>query len=220
MPMSLGATVVGIGVIVFIRNKNWNGRNALSYVTKLPQAATTVCPADLSPRVQTQAQIENTVSALSPVRQAARVSPSAAAASHPPPQPSAPTSCGSNLLPSSYASRSTPPDPSTQLPRLAAVLHLAAAQCKMPRYDERDRYSGSTRLYVGRLSSRTRTRDLEDLFARYGRFWGLTNLGVHGGLVGGPWWIGGRVPLVESVAILAKFLADFGDCFDKIYSLF
>ncbi|XP_047048600.1 serine/arginine-rich splicing factor RS2Z32-like isoform X2 [Lolium rigidum] len=39
----------------------------------------------------------------------------------------------------------------------------------MPRYDERDRYSGSTRLYVGRLSSRTRTRDLEDLFARYGR---------------------------------------------------
>ncbi|CAM0948602.1 unnamed protein product [Alopecurus aequalis] len=39
----------------------------------------------------------------------------------------------------------------------------------MPRYDERDRYAGSTRLYVGRLSSRTRTRDLEDLFGRYGR---------------------------------------------------
>ncbi|KAL6847937.1 hypothetical protein ACP4OV_022065 [Aristida adscensionis] len=43
---------------------------------------------------------------------------------------------------------------------------------KMPRYD--DRYGGSTRLYVGRLSSRTRARDLEDLFGRYGRFWGLT----------------------------------------------
>jgi len=39
----------------------------------------------------------------------------------------------------------------------------------MPRYDERDRYGGNTRLYVGRLSSRTRTRDLEDLFSRYGR---------------------------------------------------
>ncbi|CAM0879575.1 unnamed protein product [Alopecurus aequalis] len=41
----------------------------------------------------------------------------------------------------------------------------------MPRYDdrERDRYGGNTRLYVGRLSSRTRTRDLEDLFGRYGR---------------------------------------------------
>ncbi|WVZ72367.1 LOW QUALITY PROTEIN: hypothetical protein U9M48_020839 [Paspalum notatum var. saurae] len=37
----------------------------------------------------------------------------------------------------------------------------------MPRYD--DRYGGNTRLYVGRLSSRTRTRDLEDLFSRYGR---------------------------------------------------
>ncbi|CAM0957942.1 unnamed protein product [Alopecurus aequalis] len=36
----------------------------------------------------------------------------------------------------------------------------------MPRYD--DRY-GSTRLYVGRLASRTRTRDLEYLFSRYGR---------------------------------------------------
>uniref|UniRef100_A0A0D3EJS4 Uncharacterized protein n=1 Tax=Oryza barthii TaxID=65489 RepID=A0A0D3EJS4_9ORYZ len=43
----------------------------------------------------------------------------------------------------------------------------------MPRYDDRDRYDdrygGNTRLYVGRLSSRTRTRDLEDLFGRYGR---------------------------------------------------
>ncbi|RWW67965.1 hypothetical protein BHE74_00024545 [Ensete ventricosum] len=36
----------------------------------------------------------------------------------------------------------------------------------MPRYD--DRY-GSTRLYVGRISHRTRARDLEDLFGRYGR---------------------------------------------------
>ncbi|KAI4302361.1 hypothetical protein MLD38_038115 [Melastoma candidum] len=36
----------------------------------------------------------------------------------------------------------------------------------MPRYDDR---RSSTRLYVGHLSSRTRTRDLEDLFARYGR---------------------------------------------------
>lgn len=43
---------------------------------------------------------------------------------------------------------------------------------KMPRYSDRysDRYSGSsTRLYVGHLSSRTRTYDLEDLFSRYGR---------------------------------------------------
>ncbi|KAK2633815.1 hypothetical protein Ddye_028607 [Dipteronia dyeriana] len=37
---------------------------------------------------------------------------------------------------------------------------------KMPRYD--DRYGG-TRLYVGRLATRTRSRDLEDIFARYGR---------------------------------------------------
>ncbi|GMY08669.1 serine/arginine-rich splicing factor RS2Z32-like [Fagus crenata] len=36
----------------------------------------------------------------------------------------------------------------------------------MPRYD--DRYGGS-RLYVGRLSTRTRSRDLDDLFSRYGR---------------------------------------------------
>uniref|UniRef100_A0A452XR56 Uncharacterized protein n=1 Tax=Aegilops tauschii subsp. strangulata TaxID=200361 RepID=A0A452XR56_AEGTS len=37
---------------------------------------------------------------------------------------------------------------------------------EMPRYD--DRY-GNARLYVGRLSSRTRSRDLEYLFSKYGR---------------------------------------------------
>ncbi|KAF7818556.1 serine/arginine-rich splicing factor RS2Z32-like isoform X1 [Senna tora] len=36
----------------------------------------------------------------------------------------------------------------------------------MPRYD--DKY-GNTRLFVGHLSSRTRSRDLERLFSRYGR---------------------------------------------------
>lgn len=37
----------------------------------------------------------------------------------------------------------------------------------MPRYE--DRHGSSTRLYVGRLSSRTRSRDLEDMFSKYGR---------------------------------------------------
>nr|POE45781.1 serine/arginine-rich splicing factor rs2z32 [Quercus suber] len=46
------------------------------------------------------------------------------------------------------------------------VLNLRFLQVKMPRYD--DRYGGS-RLYVGRLSSRTRSRDLDDIFSRYGR---------------------------------------------------
>ncbi|RZC83523.1 hypothetical protein C5167_046309 [Papaver somniferum] len=44
----------------------------------------------------------------------------------------------------------------------------------MPQYDDRDRYGDhygreTTRLYVGHLSSRTRSRDLDDLFGRYGR---------------------------------------------------
>ncbi|KAL8149826.1 hypothetical protein AgCh_006733 [Apium graveolens] len=43
----------------------------------------------------------------------------------------------------------------------------------MPRYDDRygdrDRYGTTTRLYVGHLSSRTRSRDLEHIFSRYGR---------------------------------------------------
>nr|AGE46119.1 arginine/serine-rich splicing factor RS2Z34 transcript VI [Sorghum bicolor] len=70
----------------------------------------------------------------------------------------------------------------------------------MPRYDDRyndryddrydDRYGGNTRLYVGRVSSRTRTRDLEDLFGRYGS----PTSGVHGG----------RVPLVQLLAVLPK----------------
>ncbi|AQK79209.1 Serine/arginine-rich splicing factor RS2Z32 [Zea mays] len=36
----------------------------------------------------------------------------------------------------------------------------------MPRYDDRH---GNTRLYVGRLAPRTRSRDLEYLFSKYGR---------------------------------------------------
>lgn len=39
----------------------------------------------------------------------------------------------------------------------------------MPRYDDRDRYASNTRLYVGHLSSRTRSHDLDDIFSRYGR---------------------------------------------------
>ncbi|KAK4478601.1 hypothetical protein RD792_014089 [Penstemon davidsonii] len=37
----------------------------------------------------------------------------------------------------------------------------------MPRYE--DRYGSNSRLYVGHLSSRTRTRDLEYIFSKYGR---------------------------------------------------
>jgi RNA recognition motif-containing protein len=52
-------------------------------------------------------------------------------------------------------------------PARGARVSSASLAVKMPRYD--DRYGGSTRLYVGRLSSRTRTEDLEDIFSRYGR---------------------------------------------------
>lgn len=45
---------------------------------------------------------------------------------------------------------------------------LLELQLKMPRYD--DRYGNTTRLYVGHLSSRTRARDLEHIFSRYGRY--------------------------------------------------
>ncbi|XP_025809187.1 serine/arginine-rich splicing factor RS2Z33-like isoform X1 [Panicum hallii] len=58
----------------------------------------------------------------------------------------------------------------------------------MPRYD--DRYGG-TRLYVGRLASRTRSRDLEYLFSRYGRFFGFYREVC-----------GGRVPLVDLVTMV------------------
>ncbi|KAK6146960.1 hypothetical protein DH2020_017872 [Rehmannia glutinosa] len=49
----------------------------------------------------------------------------------------------------------------------------------MPRYE--DRYGTTTRLYVGHLSSRTRSRDLEHIFSRYGRFPPLPDLVVNGG---------------------------------------
>ncbi|KAL6624339.1 hypothetical protein ACP70R_031660 [Stipagrostis hirtigluma subsp. patula] len=70
----------------------------------------------------------------------------------------------------------------------------------MPRYD--DRY-GNTRLYVGRLSYRTRSRDLEYLFSRYGSRFSVfyTNREV----------CGGRVPLVDLVAIGPKFVEAFGE---------
>ncbi|KAK2979315.1 hypothetical protein RJ640_013279 [Escallonia rubra] len=46
----------------------------------------------------------------------------------------------------------------------------------MPRYDDRH---GTTRLYVGHLSSRTRSRDLEDVFSRYGRYELPFSLFIH-----------------------------------------
>ncbi|KAF4372419.1 hypothetical protein F8388_027092 [Cannabis sativa] len=55
----------------------------------------------------------------------------------------------------------------------------------MPRYD--DRYGG-TRLYVGRLPSRVRGRDLEDLFSRYGRFFGFCQT-WRSVVRGSHWWI-------------------------------
>ncbi|KAL5155307.1 Serine/arginine-rich splicing factor RS2Z32 [Glycine soja] len=59
----------------------------------------------------------------------------------------------------------------------------------MPRYD--DKY-GNTRLYVGHLSSRTRSRDLERAFSRYGRFLGFWL---------NPEVCGGRFAMVELVEI-------------------
>ncbi|GMG99366.1 hypothetical protein Nepgr_001206 [Nepenthes gracilis] len=49
---------------------------------------------------------------------------------------------------------------------VSGLVFFRVVEGKMPRYE--DRYS-NTRLYVGHLSSRTRSRDLEDLFCRYGR---------------------------------------------------
>ncbi|MCO5582658.1 hypothetical protein L7F22_036556 [Adiantum nelumboides] len=43
---------------------------------------------------------------------------------------------------------------------------LSTIRDSMSRYDDR---FGPTRLYVGHISSRTRTRDLEALFSKYGR---------------------------------------------------
>ncbi|XXG66189.1 hypothetical protein AAC387_Pa05g3719 [Persea americana] len=73
----------------------------------------------------------------------------------------------------------------------------------MPRYDDRH---GSTRLYVGHLSSRTRSRDLEDLFSRYGRFLGFC-----------PTWRSMvRMPLVELLAVIG----DLGDSFCNVIACF
>jgi len=47
-----------------------------------------------------------------------------------------------------------------------SVVYFAELEATMPRYD--DKY-GNTRLYVGRLSLDTRSRDLERVFGRYGR---------------------------------------------------
>ncbi|PQP97283.1 ribulose-1 5 bisphosphate carboxylase/oxygenase large subunit N-methyltransferase chloroplastic isoform X1 [Prunus yedoensis var. nudiflora] len=46
------------------------------------------------------------------------------------------------------------------------ILLASSSSGKMPRHDDRH---GGSRLYVGRLSSRTRSRELEDVFSRYGR---------------------------------------------------
>ncbi|KAG7031834.1 Serine/arginine-rich splicing factor RS2Z32, partial [Cucurbita argyrosperma subsp. argyrosperma] len=81
----------------------------------------------------------------------------------------------------------------------------------MPRYD--DRYGG-TRLYVGRLSSRTRSRDLDDLFSRYGRhlpspFLGSTTVNVYFDISVKVWIVDGSVwfnlsDLVEGFLAYAK----------------
>ncbi|KHG01943.1 Serine/arginine-rich splicing factor 4 [Gossypium arboreum] len=79
----------------------------------------------------------------------------------------------------------------------------------MRRYD--DRYC-HTRLYVGRISSRTRTRDLERLFSRYGRFLGFCQTWrpvVRGVDLGG---IGGNSCPVyrDPLAILSVYLTTDG----------
>lgn len=91
-------------------------------------------------------------------------------------------------------------------------LNVSAATSNMPRYDDRDRGDrgyrsddrgyrsepserfehrgsddGATRLYVGRLSSRTRSRDLEDLFAKYGRYEPILHLQMVGFLDTSKW---------------------------------
>ncbi|RLM99489.1 hypothetical protein C2845_PM06G08690 [Panicum miliaceum] len=95
-----------------------------------------------------------------------------------------------------YTTTSVPfHDPSRRLRRLRP-------DPDMPRYD--DRYGG-TRLYVGRLASRTRSRDLEYLFSRYGRFFGFYREVC-----------GGRVPLVDLVTM--EF-SDPRDADDARYNL-
>ncbi|XP_022767459.1 uncharacterized protein LOC111311898 [Durio zibethinus] len=65
----------------------------------------------------------------------------------------------------------------------------------------------STRLYVDRISSRTRAHDLERLFSRYGRFLGVYQ--TWGTMVLGS-------ALLELVEILALCIGHFGDSFCSI----
>ncbi|WRX12040.1 RNA recognition motif domain - like 10 [Theobroma cacao] len=77
----------------------------------------------------------------------------------------------------------------------------------MPRYD--DRRSG-TRLYVGHLSSRTRSRDLEDMFSRYGRIGSGCSDDEVSWLLPNPEVYGERVTLVDlaslSIVLLRVFI--------------
>ncbi|KAI3517281.1 hypothetical protein L1887_16494 [Cichorium endivia] len=50
--------------------------------------------------------------------------------------------------------------------KFKGLWELSLSSGIMPRHDDRH---GTTRLYVGHLASRTRSRDLEDIFSRYGR---------------------------------------------------
>ncbi|KAG6744056.1 hypothetical protein POTOM_052765 [Populus tomentosa] len=70
----------------------------------------------------------------------------------------------------------------------------------MPRYD--DRYA-STRLYVGHLAARTRSRDLEHLFSKYGRKLLKTRPNVSG-LLPNLEVYGEGVAMMELVEILAE----------------